>query len=1000
MVGHDWGGAIAHGLGGATHRRIALAGAGAVQHRHRRPRGAARRRGSSAWRPPGRSPSWSATARARSSTARSALSWRAPRPRRLRQALRAPYRRPRDRAGDRRLRRRRAVRPTRTRRRRRSPTWPSRLPFAHRARRCWRGVRPTRCSTTTFALDLAARMPHADRHRFAGVGHLVAARGRRRRGDRHVAATDRVPRAPTRSPAPAGWPRRHRRARPAWAALVARRRRRTRPRSSTARPASAPRSPSCTDRVMGIARGLAELGRAARRSGGAARAAQRRSARRRVRRAGAPARSRSSPTVASACAGSGRAVRGAHVDWVIGPPQALAAARALRWAPRARTIAVGRAPRSARPRRSTISCASTGRAARRARCPTTPPPCCTRRAPPARRRACATGTASWPRSATRWPRTYGITADDRLVAAFAPFALYGPALGITSTIPDVDVTKPGTLTADALGAACASIDATIVFASPAALANVRAHRAGAPTRDWPRSGWCCRPAHRCPSPRCARRPASCPSAELHTPYGMTECLPVADVSLDADRRAPATGAGVCVGPPGAGRRRDDRRRSASTPASRRDGAAATDDTGEVLVRTPWLSRRLRPAVAHRARRPPGRRRRSSPGIAPATSATSMPTGRLWIEGRSVHVVAHRSTAPVTPVPVEVAVERLRRRRARAPRWASARSAASSWSSWSSTPATHDDGLADDDAVARRCVRARRPSGGRGAARVRRCRSTSATTPRSIARLVAALGEPTCCRATERSGRGERSIGAAVKVLVTGGTSLLARRTAEALLARGDEVVLLQRHAVAARLPRRCSATSATPTLVAPCGRTAATPSSTPRPRWAWSARGTTTAASTSTAPPTSIAAARVHGVLARRARVDAVGRPRRALARRAPAPSRRSPVARDAYYAESKAIAEQLALRRGERLRCRSSSIRPHLVWGPGRHATRRSHRRTRPRRTTGAGRRRHALIDTTYIDNAASRAGRRARRRACPAPRASAARTSSPTASRGRSAS
>src|SRR4051794_3337888 len=32
----------------------------------------------------------------------------------------------------------------------------------------------------------------------------------------------------------------------------------------------------------------------------------------------------------------------------------------------------------------------------------------------------------------------------------------------------------------------------------------------------------------------------------------------------------------------------------------------------------------------------------------------------------------------------------------------------------------------------------------------------------------------------------------MKVLVTGGTSLLARRTAEALLARGDQVVLLQR----------------------------------------------------------------------------------------------------------------------------------------------------------------------------------------------------------------
>ena len=89
------------------------------------------------------------------------------------------------------------------------------------------------------------------------------------------------------------------------------------------------------------------------------------------------------------------------------------------------------------------------------------------------------------RDALRDARTRS-RADDRLVAAFAPFALYGPALGITSTIPDVDVTRPGTLTAEALGDACASIDATIVFASPAALGQRRPHRRPAPTRGWPR----------------------------------------------------------------------------------------------------------------------------------------------------------------------------------------------------------------------------------------------------------------------------------------------------------------------------------------------------------------------------------------------------------------------------------------------------------------------------------------------------------------------------------
>ena len=66
----------------------------------------------------------------------------------------------------------------------------------------------------------------------------------------------------------------------------------------------------------------------------------------------------------------------------------------------------------------------------------------------------------------------GLTAEDRLVAAFAPFALYGPALGVGAVVPDMTVTAPATLTAAALADAVAAIDATVVFASPAALRNV------------------------------------------------------------------------------------------------------------------------------------------------------------------------------------------------------------------------------------------------------------------------------------------------------------------------------------------------------------------------------------------------------------------------------------------------------------------------------------------------------------------------------------------------
>ena len=119
-----------------------------------------------------------------------------------------------------------------------------------------------------------------------------------------------------------------------------------------------------------------------------------------------------------------------------------------------------------------------------------------------------------------------------------------------STIPDVDVTEPGTLTAGALGAACASIDATIVFASPAALANVV--RTATPG-DARLAGVRLLLSAGAPVPVATLRSmaALCPAAELHTPYGMTESLPVADISL-AEIEAVGAGRGVCVGHPVAG----------------------------------------------------------------------------------------------------------------------------------------------------------------------------------------------------------------------------------------------------------------------------------------------------------------------------------------------------------------------------------------------------------------------------------------------------------------
>ena len=495
-----------------------------------------------------------------------------------------------------------------------------------------------------FAHDLSARLPHADRHRFPGAGHLspleadVAGVVERWLADRVSSPRDAGRRVDVGAEL-----------RPAWSALV------DRAGDSAVAFVDGSTGQQTTfaelhDRVMGLAAGLAETGV----------------------RAGDRVALLVPPgvdllTAVYACwragavtviadrglglRGLGGAIRAAHVDWVIGPPAALAAARALRWTPGARSIAVGR--------RAVLG--ATGTLDQLMRSTATMPA-----EPEADALAAVlfTSGATGPAKGVRYRHgqlaaqrdalaaTYAIARDDRLVAAFAPFALYGPALGITSTIPDVDVTKPGTLTADALGAACAAIDATVVFASPAALANVDRTATGvdprlAPVRLVLSAG--------APVPIATLRAIArrCPNAQLHTPYGMTECLPVADVSLNQIDEA-GGGRGVCVGHPVP--------RAQVTIAELGFDAGATmtpvpvATTGEVLVRTPWLSdgydqlwrteRDARPTDVD------GRSWHRSGDVGHLDAQ-----GRLWIEGRSVHVV-HAVGGPITPVPIEVTVERI------------------------------------------------------------------------------------------------------------------------------------------------------------------------------------------------------------------------------------------------------------------------------------------------------------------------------------------------------
>lgn len=241
----------------------------------------------------------------------------------------------------------------------------------------------------------------------------------------------------------------------------------------------------------------------------------------------------------------------------------------------------------------------------------------------------------------------GIEAPDRLVAAFAPFALFGPSLGLPTAVPDMDVTAPGTLTAPALAAAIRAIDGTLVFASPAALKNVLAtagdlaaedHRsleqvrivlsAGAPV----------------PPTVLGELRALMPNAEAATPYGMTELLPATMITLDQIEAA-GTGNGVCVG-----RSVDGvlaRIAPFDTPEilSKEPGVS-----GEVILRAPHAKDRYDQlwATQQATEQPVGWHRTGDVGHFDAE-------GRLWIEGRIGDVIS-TVDGPVTPVGVELAAE--------------------------------------------------------------------------------------------------------------------------------------------------------------------------------------------------------------------------------------------------------------------------------------------------------------------------------------------------------
>ena len=140
------------------------------------------------------------------------------------------------------------------------------------------------------------------------------------------------------------------------------------------------------------------------------------------------------------------------------------------------------------------------------------------------------------------------------VSTFAPFALLGPILGMTTVMPHMNFSKPGSVNPERVISAIHDSQATMMFGSPALLDVLGRHgvtagvelptlravlSAGAPVRA-----------------DIQERMLALLSgqAEIHTPYGATEALPVATIGSNELRKL--TQRGICVGRPVPGVRVD------------------------------------------------------------------------------------------------------------------------------------------------------------------------------------------------------------------------------------------------------------------------------------------------------------------------------------------------------------------------------------------------------------------------------------------------------------
>jgi len=154
----------------------------------------------------------------------------------------------------------------------------------------------------------------------------------------------------------------------------------------------------------------------------------------------------------------------------------------------------------------------------------------------------------------RFRSLYAIEPGEIDLCTFPLFALFAPALGMTAIVPDMDPTRPSRVNPAKIAEAIEDFGVTNLFGSPALLRRlVQADGTDGPIRfpTLKRITSAGAPVSAMILERLAARLD--PPAQIHTPYGATEALPVATIGSDEvlgeTRRLTDRGKGVCVGRP-------------------------------------------------------------------------------------------------------------------------------------------------------------------------------------------------------------------------------------------------------------------------------------------------------------------------------------------------------------------------------------------------------------------------------------------------------------------